>query len=415
MPTTYLTHATLVLPDQILADSALLIDDGHIVAIEPDAGTVPGHANEVDLRGHTVMPGLIDVHCDAIEKEAEPRAGVLFPLDFAVAQVDRRNAAAGITTPYHALSFASNHFGVRNNDTAAELVRAVAVFGAHSLVDNRIHVRYEVTDPAAVPVLEALMDEGVVDLLSVMDHSPGQGQFKTLDAYVSYMMGNHGMTREEAADAAAQKRARLDGASERVDRLLARARAHGIPTASHDDDSPQRIAAMHALGVRMSEFPINVETARAATEVALPTILGAPNVLRGKSQSGSMRALDGILAGVASILCSDYQPSTLIAAAFAAARLADLPLDRALALVTSNPADACGLDDRGRLRVGARADVIAVAAVAGQPLVTHTWSAGRLVFAAGYPLAPRIAVGAGRDQTTDQKADQKAGHEAALT
>ncbi|WP_035881543.1 alpha-D-ribose 1-methylphosphonate 5-triphosphate diphosphatase [Cupriavidus metallidurans] len=393
MPTTYLTHATLVLPDRVLHDSAMLIADGQIAAIEP--ASAPADAEVIDLRGHTVMPGLIDVHCDAIEKEAEPRANVLFPLDFAVAQVDRRNAAAGITTPYHALSFASNQFGVRNNETAATLVRTVAAYRAHSLVDNRIHCRYEVTDNAAVPVLEMLMAEGVVDLLSVMDHSPGQGQFKTLDAYLSYMMGNHGMSREEAADAAAKKSAELAGATERVNRLVSKAHELGIPTASHDDDSPQRIAAMHALGVRMSEFPINVETAQAASAHALPTILGAPNVLRGKSQSGSMRAIDAIHAGVGHILCSDYQPSTLIAAAFAASRLADLPLDRALALVTSNPADACLLDDRGRLAPGKRADVIAVGSVAGQPMVTHTWSAGRLVFAAGYPMvqpaAPRAA------------------------
>ncbi|MEK7317637.1 MAG: alpha-D-ribose 1-methylphosphonate 5-triphosphate diphosphatase, partial [Pseudomonadota bacterium] len=379
MSTTYLTHATLVLPDRVLHDSAMLIADGQIAAIEP--ASAPADAEVINLRGHTVMPGLIDVHCDAIEKEAEPRANVLFPLDFAVAQVDRRNAAAGITTPYHALSFASNQFGVRNNETAATLVRTVAAYRAHSLVDNRIHCRYEVTDNAAVPVLEMLMAEGVVDLLSVMDHSPGQGQFKTLDAYLSYMMGNHGMSREEAADAAAKKSAELAGATERVNRLVSKAHELGIPTASHDDDSPQRIAAMHALGVRMSEFPINVETAQAASAHALPTILGAPNVLRGKSQSGSMRAIDAIHAGVGHILCSDYQPSTLIAAAFAASRLADLPLDRALALVTSNPADACLLDDRGRLAPGKRADVIAVGSVAGQPLVTHTWSAGRLVFA----------------------------------
>ncbi|MCA3186301.1 MAG: alpha-D-ribose 1-methylphosphonate 5-triphosphate diphosphatase, partial [Cupriavidus sp.] len=302
MSTTYLTHATLVLPDRELHDSAMLIADGQIAAIEP--ASAPADAHVIDLRGHTVMPGLIDVHCDAIEKEAEPRANVLFPLDFAVAQVDRRNAAAGITTPYHALSFASNQFGVRNNDTAATLVRTVAAYRKHGLVDNRIHCRYEVTDAAAVPVLEMLMAEGVVDLLSVMDHSPGQGQFKTLDAYLTYMMGNHGMSRDEAADAAARKAAELDGAAERVNRLVSKAHALGVPTASHDDDSPQRIAAMHALGVRMSEFPINLETAQAAATHALPTILGAPNVLRGKSQSGSMRAIDAIHARVGNILCS---------------------------------------------------------------------------------------------------------------
>jgi len=389
MTATYLTHATLVLPDRVLHDSAMVITDGQITAIEP--ASAPAHAQIVDLRGHTVMPGLIDVHCDAIEKEAEPRANVLFPLDFAVAQVDRRNAAAGITTPYHALSFASNAFGVRNNETAATLVRAVAAYRSHSLVDNRIHCRYEVSDASAVPALEMLMSEGVVDLLSVMDHSPGQGQFKTLDAYLTYMMGNHGMSREAAAEAAAKKFADMDGATERVNQLVAKAHALGIPTASHDDDSPQRIAAMQALGVRMSEFPINVETAQAASSHALPTILGAPNVLRGKSQSGSMRAIDAILAGVGNILCSDYQPSTLIAAAFAAAQQAELPLNEALALVSANPADACLLHDRGRLAVGKRADVIAVASVAGQPLVTHTWSAGRLVFAAGYPAVQHAA------------------------
>ncbi|WP_427306658.1 alpha-D-ribose 1-methylphosphonate 5-triphosphate diphosphatase [Cupriavidus sp. H39] len=385
MPATYLTHATLVLPDRVLYDSALLIEDGRIAAIEPAPAAVPAHAAVVDLHGHTVMPGLVDVHSDAIEKEVEPRASVLFPLDFAVAQVDRRNAAAGITTPYHALSFAGNQFGVRNVDTAAMVVRTVAAYRQHSLVDNRIHCRYEVTDAGAVPVLEALMAEGVVDLLSVMDHSPGQGQFKTLDAYLAYMMGNHGMSRDAATDAARQKAAALEGAHERVNRLVAAAHALGIPTASHDDDSPQRIAAMHALGVRMSEFPINLETARAACACALPTILGAPNVLRGKSQSGSMRAIDAIRAGAGTILCSDYQPSTLIAAAYAAGRQAGLPLNQALALVTANPADACRLADRGRLTPGLRADVIAVSEVAGQPMVTHTWSGGRLVFAAGYP------------------------------
>ena len=118
---------------------------------------------------------------------------------------------------------------------------------------------------------------------------------------------------------------------------------------------------------------------------------GAPNVLRGKSQSGSMRAIDAIQAGVGNILCSDYQPSTLIAAAFAASGLAGLPLNDALALVTANPADACLLADRGRLLPGQRADVIAVASVADQPLVTHTWSAGRLVFAAGYPAVQHAA------------------------
>jgi len=389
MSALYLTHARIVLPDAILHDSAVLIEDGVIAAIEPDGAR---GAPTVDLEGQTLLPGLIDVHCDAIEKEAEPRSRVLFPLDFAVAQVDRRNAAAGITTPFHALSFANNEWGVRNNQTAAQVARALHAFRAHSLVDNRVHCRYEITDETAMPVLQALLDDGVVDLLSVMDHSPGQGQFKTLEAYLQYMMGNHAMSRDEAEQAARAKLQARDGAARRVETLLAHARRLGVPTASHDDDSVQRIATMRNLGVSMSEFPINLDTATAAVSCGLPTILGAPNVLRGQSQSGSMRAIDAVRAGVASCLCSDYQPSTLIAAAFAVAAQSDLTLPQAVALVTANPAGACGLADRGRIATGLRADLVAVALVGQLPLVSHAWSAGRLVFSAHYHAASRAAV-----------------------
>jgi len=389
MSALYLTHARIVLPDAILPDSAVLVEDGVIAAIEP--GGAHG-AHPVDLEGQTLLPGLIDVHCDAIEKEAEPRSRVLFPLDFAVAQVDRRNAAAGITTPFHALSFANNEWGVRNNQTAAQVARTLHAFRAHSLVDNRVHCRYEITDETAMPVLQALLDDGVVDLLSVMDHSPGQGQFKTLEAYLQYMMGNHAMSRDEAEQAAHAKLQARDGAARRVETLLAQARRLGVPTASHDDDSVQRIATMRNLGVSMSEFPINLDTAKAAVSCGLPTILGAPNVLRGQSQSGSMRAIDAVRAGVASCLCSDYQPSTLIAAAFAVAAQSDLTLPQAVALVTANPADACGLGDRGRIAAGLRADLVAVALVGELPLVSHAWSAGRLVFSAHYHTASRTAV-----------------------
>ena len=391
MSSTYLTHARVLLPDRVLENSAVLIDDGCIVAIDPDGARAD---RVIDLQGQTLMPGLIDLHCDAIEKEAEPRSRVMFPLDFAVAQVDRRNAAAGITTPYHALSFANNDSGVRHNQTAAQVVRTLRDFRSHSLVDNRVHCRYEVTDETSVDVLRALMDEGAVDLLSVMDHSPGQGQFKTLESYLQYLMGNHAMSREQAEAAAHAKTRGKDGAVARVQTLLTHAQKLGIPTASHDDDSVQRIATMRNLGVAMSEFPITLDTARAAVSCGLPTILGAPNVLRGQSQSGSMRAIDAIRAGVASCLCSDYQPSTLIAAAFAVAAQTELSWPQAVALVTANPADACRLADRGRIAVGKRADLVAVAQVGGLPLISHTWVQGRLVFSSHYQPARTPVVAA---------------------
>jgi alpha-D-ribose 1-methylphosphonate 5-triphosphate diphosphatase len=399
MSRAYLTHARIVLPDAILEDSALLIENGVIAAIEPAS---PADCVVFDLRGQTLIPGLIDVHCDAIEKEAEPRSRVLFPLDFACAQVDRRHAAAGITTPYHAISFSNSEYGVRNNETASALVRAMVEFRKHSLVDNRIHCRYEITSAAALGVVSRLIEDGMVDLLSVMDHSPGQGQFKSLDAYLKYLMGNQGMSLEEAHSAARAKLENRDGALARVEFLLELAHRKGLATASHDDDSVERIASMQALGVSMSEFPINLETARAAIDAGLPTVLGAPNVLRGGSQSGSMRAIDAIGAGVASCLCSDYQPSTLVCAAFAAAEQSDLNLSEAIALVTANPARACGLHDRGVIAPGKRADLTAVAHIGHQPLVSHVWSAGRLVFATHYAIGAAPASNADRAPETSE-------------
>jgi len=388
MSRTYLTHARLVLPDAVLEDASLLLEDDRILAINPEQAF---GARDIDLRGQYLMPGLIDLHCDAIEKEAEPRARVLFPLDFAVMQVDRRNAAAGVTTPYHAISFASQEWGMRNNDTAAAAARRVRDLARHSLVDNRVHCRFEVTDCDAEPVLTALIEDGVADLLSVMDHSPGQGQFKTLEAYLQYVMGNHAMTRAQAEALARKKTRARQGVVERVERLIRLAQSRGIPTASHDDDSVQRVAIMRNLGVGMSEFPINLDTAKAAVSCGLPTIFGAPNVVRGQSQSGSIRAIDAIRAGVASCLCSDYQPSTLITAVFAAHRQSDLTLPQAVAMASANPAAACGLDDRGRVACGLRADLICVAMVGGMPLVTRWWSAGRQVFSADYTCAGETA------------------------
>jgi alpha-D-ribose 1-methylphosphonate 5-triphosphate diphosphatase len=373
----FITGARLVLRDEVREDSALLIQDGIITAIEPRR--VSG-ASHLDLDGQTLVPGLIDLHCDAIEKEIEPRSGVLFPTDFAIAQVDRRNAAAGITTPFHALSFSGREWGVRSNEKAMEVVRAIKAATAHSLVDNRVHCRYEVTDPGSVPMLEALIEEGCVDLLSVMDHSPGQGQFKSLEAFVDYMVGNHGVDHETAMATAREKLRARDGAVDRMRTLLGAAARHRIPTASHDDDSPHRVHAMRELGVNMSEFPINAGTAAAAIESGLPTILGAPNVLRGGSQSGSMKAMDAILAGTARCLCSDYQPATLIAAAFVVEKAGALTLPDAIALITANPAAAVGLTDRGHIAPGMRADLAAVSLDRNWPAVTRTWCRGTQVF-----------------------------------
>ena len=373
MKRTLLSRARVVLPTEVRNDVAILIEGQTIVAIDPDSRA---GAAEVDLSGLTLMPGMIDLHCDAMEKEVEPRPGVHFPLDFACAQADRRNATAGITTVFHALSFANHELGVRNNVFAAEIARALVSWQAHALIDNRVHLRYEVTDETAPPVLSALLQDGQAHLISFMDHSPGQGQFRDVEAYRAYLAKTYKTDAAQIDQILAHKAEAAQGAMQRMEQLAQLARACGVSIASHDDDSPQKVDVVKALGAVVSEFPVNLETAQAARAQGLATLFGAPNILRGKSQSGNMRALDAVLAGVADCLCGDYSPAALLPSVMKLPDMAGIPLHEAVALVTRNPARAAGLHDRGEIAVGKRADLVAVRTLQGLPQAERVWSAG---------------------------------------
>ena len=371
-----LTNCRLVLPDAVAENSSLLIEDGFISAIEPD-GTEKTAIS--DLRGAILMPGMIDLHCDALEKEIEPRPNVLFPLDFAMAQADRRNAQAGITTVFHALSFAHGELGVRNRNMAAEIARQAHTYG-QVMVDNRIHGRYEITDEESLPILCDLIEEGTLGLISMMDHTPGQGQFKDLAAYRNYLAQTYAKSVDEAEALIRKKFDSAQGACERIKMLAQKALESGIRVASHDDDSPERVQTMSALGGTVSEFPVNHKTAQTACDSGLWTVFGAPNILRGSSQSGSMKALEAVQHGVARCLCSDYHPGALLAAVFRLPRLAGIELANAVRLVTANPALAAGLEDRGKIEVGKRADLAAVNLRKGLPYVMHLWVQGNLTY-----------------------------------
>ncbi len=378
---TLLAGARVALPTETRDTLDVLIEDGVIAALDPESS---GDARVIDLAGRLLMPGMIDLHCDALEKEVEPRPNVHFPLDFACAQADKRNAAAGITTVYHALSFANHELGVRNNAFAAEIARAVHAWQVHALIDNRVHVRYEVTDESAPPVLAALIENGDAHLMSFMDHSPGQGQFRDVEAYRAYLARTYKTDDAALDDILARKAEAAQGAMARMEALAALARAQGVALASHDDDSPDKVDTVAALGAAISEFPVNVETARAARAKGLATLFGAPNVLRGKSQSGNMRALDAVLEGVADCLCGDYSPAALLPSVLKLPELADIPLHAAIALVTANPARAAGLVDRGEIAVGRRADLIAVKWLGGLPQAERVWSGGKPALSAHF-------------------------------
>ncbi|MEJ5363823.1 MAG: alpha-D-ribose 1-methylphosphonate 5-triphosphate diphosphatase [Desulfosoma sp.] len=347
----------------------------------PSQGTV-----SVDVRGGLILPGLVDLHSDVLEKCIEMRPGVLFEPDFALTTLDRRLAASGITTFCHAISFADNELGLRSPDRAEALVRLIKAFDAsgHSSVRHCVHGRFEVGSDKAREIFERLLLEGLLDMVSIMDHTPGQGQFRSFEAFHRYYSGTYKLSPDETASMAAAKVRKRDQAWRDVGRIAEAASRCRTPLLSHDDDSREKVGFVHDLGACGSEFPVTAEAAREAKDRAMAVLVGAPNVVRGASSNSHLSAREAVSMGLTDALVSDYYPECLLQAPFVLHRLCATPLDLCLAHVTSGPA---GLLSRtvpcGFLKPGYPADVAVVEVHGPWARVTRLWVAGRLVYEAG--------------------------------
>jgi len=376
----WLTDLQIVLSDRTIERGALRIEDQRIAEIVEGAAVPHAKGRGVDCRGLIAIPGIIDMHGDMLESEAEPRPGAEFPLDMAVLELDKRLAANGITTAYAAISFwdtvrREKH---RSGERACRMAAAVHALRDTLLVDLLVHARYEVTTPAVAPALLELLDQQQVHLLSLMDHTPGQGQYRNLEQYVAFISK---WRNADPADVAAETHERIYQAQNGppVWRLaadiVAQALAQGLPIASHDDDTPAKIDLMADLCVTISEFPVTLEAAQEARQRGMAVAMGAPNVLRGLSHSGNLSALEAIQAGAVDMLASDYAPAALLQAVFEVVNGGVLPLHEAARLVGQNPAAALGLRDRGRIEAGLLAD-LALVEPASRPRVRGTLRRG---------------------------------------
>jgi alpha-D-ribose 1-methylphosphonate 5-triphosphate diphosphatase len=379
----FLEDARIVLPHTTIEHATLELANGSIVAIHQSAPPSYDASTAIcyPLRGLTIIPGMIDMHGDMIEQEAEPRTGAYLPLDLAVHELDRRLIAAGVTTAYAAISFweplDEKRKVSRAAERAAELIAAIADARQTTICDMRVHARYEITTPSVAPPLRRALLAGQVQMLSLMDHTPGQGQYRNVERYVQYLAAYRSETIEKmTADAHERmRRAREDTSFwEIAHELVGIARTQGLAVASHDDDTAQKVRLMADLGVTISEFPVALEAAAAAREYGMHVAMGAPNALRGQSHSGNLSARDAITTGFVDMLAADYAPSAMLSAAWAIAEQQILPLHEAIALVTRNPAEALGLHDRGQIAIGKRADLV---------VADTTTSQIRAVFCAG--------------------------------
>jgi alpha-D-ribose 1-methylphosphonate 5-triphosphate diphosphatase len=363
----WLTELQIALPDRLIERGAILIEDGAIArVVEGDAPPMrKGYV--VHGEGLLLMPGMIDMHGDMLEGEVEPRPGAHFPMDMAVFELDKRLAACGITTAYAALSFwdgvsgrSTNH---RSGEHARRMVTTVHALRAELLVDLRVHARYEVPTPSVAPALAELLDRGMVHLVSLMDHTPGQGQYRDMAQYVAFIAKWRNASPAEV-EAETHERIRSTQGNPQIWRtaadLVAQALAQRLPVASHDDDTPEKIDLMADFSVTVSEFPVTMAAAQEAKRRGMAVAMGAPNVLRGTSHSGNLSGREAVAAGVVDLLAADYAPAALLQAVFILADEGLLPLHEAIRLVSQNVAAALGLTDRGRIEPGLSADLVLV-------------------------------------------------------
>jgi alpha-D-ribose 1-methylphosphonate 5-triphosphate diphosphatase len=371
--TLLLTNAAIVLPDAVMRGT-VRIDRGFIAEIQPGPTAVPGAR---DLEGDYLSPGAVDLHTDNLERQVQPRAGTRWPSRSALLAHDAQCAAAGVTTVLDALCVGDLGFDEDRPRTCAEGVRDLTALAPTGLLksEHYLHLRCELPAEGMIALLQPLAHHPLLRMVSLMDHTPGIGQYGDLAQYRAMRLrdGEAPDAIEIRIDFLAAQRARLRDPNRAS--LMAMMRGRGL-LASHDDRTEAEIAENLADGIAIAEFPVTMQAARAARAGGQTIIAGAPNLVRGGSHTGNVAVIDLLRAGLVDALASDYVPCSMIEAAFLAAKLADIALPRAISLIADAPARMAGFSDRGRIEPGARADLVRVRMHDGAPVVREVWQKG---------------------------------------
>ncbi len=368
-----LIGGTVLIGDKLVHDATVAFDGERIGAV----GNPVGSSAQINARGLLVLPGIIDLHADAVERAIEPRPGVRVPLPVALAEHDRWLLASGVTTCFISLTDGFEP-GLRSRELIRSLTSALRDDDLRLAARTPLHLRREVCAPGDADELVAWLAAGRIGLLSINDHLPSSedpGQHARSVASLRRRLNGQGCDVEALLAAARERRA--SGIAVR-DRLCAAARSHGVPLASHDDATPEQAATSIARGASICEFPCDLPTAQRARQLGASVLMGAPNVVRGGSHVGWMSASEAVAAGACDALCSDYHHACLFQAPFALSARGSCDLATAWNLVSRGPAQAARLDDRGRIASGALADLVLVEP-GPYPRVRSVWIAGREV------------------------------------
>jgi alpha-D-ribose 1-methylphosphonate 5-triphosphate diphosphatase len=357
----------------------VVIRDGRIV----DVSEGRSHAADIDLEGDYLVPGLVELHTDNMEKHFSPRPGVKWPAVPAVMAHDTQVAAAGITTVFDSLSLGDVRGDTDRVQNRTRMVEAICEVSERRMTraEHRLHLRCEVTPDDAIEAVDRWIDLPLVGLLSVNDHTPGQRQFLDPSKLKQYYMGKFAMTEPQFEEfhARALELHERNAARHRRE-IVSRAQARALPIASHDDATAEHVREAVQNGMTIAEFPTTHEAAEASHEAGLAVLVGAPNLVLGGSHSGNIAAIDLVSAGRADILSSDYVPASLMEGVFKLpASDIGVTLPQAVRLASLNPARAVGLNDRGEIAPRRRADLVRVRVLGDAPVVRSVWREGERV------------------------------------
>ena len=369
----------IVLANDVI-EGHVLVEGGTITAI--DSGHAP--RNAIDLGDDLLIPGLVELHTDQLENHLKPRPKVDWPVMSALMAFDAQIAASGITTVFDCMRAGQDEHDTALGNDIFEVVNAIANARQRGLLrsDHRIHIRCEVCAPDVVVQMDELAATADIELMSLMDHTPGARQFTDIESWRVYYGGKSGRSAQELDDLIERKRAQFEQ-NYRTHRsaLVDMAHAQGIALASHDDALPAHVDESIADRVSLAEFPTTMEAARLCHEAGICVMMGAPNVVRGGSHSGNIASEELARAGYLDALSSDYVPASLLLGAFDLTRRVDgIEFAAAIRTVSLNPATAAGFDDRGEIAIGKRADLVRVAVTdEGFPLVREVYRSGQRI------------------------------------
>lgn len=373
------TNAKITTPEEVI-QGTLYVKEGLIAGIDSTVSHLP---SRVDLEGDYLLPGFIELHTDHLENHVVPRPGVRWPSTAAILSHDAAIVSAGITTVFDALAIGDLVEDSSRNRDLQDMVEAVRTVQEKGLLraEHLMHLRCEVCYPHTLEIFEGLVQNPLVKLVSLMDHTPGQRQFTSLKKMSHYYQGKYGLSDEEMKTLILTRQDNQRRyASRHRKEILRRCKEHRLPIASHDDTTADHVAEAASDGMVLCEFPTTLEAAKSARLFGLSILVGAPNLILGGSHSGNVSVRELGKQGFLDILSSDYVPSSLIHGAFLLHQELGFPLPEAVATITLHPARISNLKDRGSLEVGKRGDFVRVKWDPPLPIIKNVWREGKLIF-----------------------------------